>query len=198
MLVNITKEYCAPRPTPVTAPPMTPQIPLLNPVEIQPIVIVRKAEPPKEPTLNEKITSNYYKCDTLTQYIRADNAECLAKPIYSAPIAQNTAKAPQNVPQDNSSGNTYSRFQYGWCTYLASQLRPDLAVSGNAADWIRWSNGTTPRVGAIAVNTQGYGHVAYVLQISGDKILVRHMNWAGFGVTSDDWISLSYWSGYIY
>lgn len=105
----------------------------------------------------------------------------------------------ESAPSGRSSvsGNTWS-FPWGWCTFFASQARPDLPVRGNAADWIAWANSTTPQVGAVAVNTSGYGHVAIVLEIGEGEIKVRHMNWSGFGVVTDDWIDLSYWSGYIY
>ncbi len=92
-----------------------------------------------------------------------------------------------------NSGN----FSWGWCTWLADQLRPDIHATGNARDWIRYSNSKVPAVGAIAVNTSGLGHVAYVVDISPTQILVRHMNWKGFGKESTDWIDRTYWAGYI-
>ncbi len=113
-----------------------------------------------------------------------------AKPAVkkSAPVARSGAV----------SGN---RFVWGWCTWFASQQRPDLPVSGNARNWIRWSNSTTPNVGAVAVNTSaagGLGHVAIVIGLDGNRVKVRHMNYKGFGVVSEDWTNKSYWSGYIY
>ena len=64
----------------------------------------------------------------------------------------------------------------GQCTWYAAGMRPDLdgITTGNAAQWLKEakgkkSEGTTPAVGAIAVNTTadgGVGHVAYVANIT--------------------------------
>lgn len=126
-------------------------------------------------------------------------------PAREMPASQSWEPTATSLPNNTNSGRlsssgggyTANRFEWGWCTFFASQQRPDLAVTGNAADWIRWSNSTTPRVGAVAVNTSGLGHVAIVLDFNASQVLVRHMNWHGFGVISEDWIPLSYWSGYI-
>jgi surface antigen len=60
----------------------------------------------------------------------------------------------------------------GQCTWYAAGMRPDLdgITTGNAGEWLKEASGkkpegTTPVVGAIAVNTTadgGIGHVAYV------------------------------------
>lgn len=94
-------------------------------------------------------------------------------------------------------GSSVGNFEWGWCTWFAQSQRPDKVFSGNASDWIRFADSTQPVVGAIAVNTQGLGHVAIVIGVESDRVKVRHMNWQGFGVVSEDWISRSYWSGYI-
>lgn len=146
----------------------------------------KKPEPPKEPTLEEKIATNYYKCNTTTQWIWAQDASCHDK---APSIQQNTTTAPQN-----GSGG---RFEWGWCTFFADQQRPDIHATGNAADWIRYANSKTPAIGSVAVNTQGLGHVAIVTAVDGNRVQVVHMNWRGFGVVSTDWVDASYWSGYI-
>lgn len=97
-------------------------------------------------------------------------------------------------------GSGVNGFEWGWCTWYAQSQRMDKKFRGNAKDWMAFVNGYTPKVGAVAVNTNaagGYGHVAIVIGIKGSQIKVRHMNWAGFGVVTEDWIDKSYWSGYI-
>jgi surface antigen len=64
----------------------------------------------------------------------------------------------------------------GQCTWYAAGMRPDLdgITTGNASEWLKEASGkvpegTTPVVGAIAVNTTadgGVGHVAYVAGIT--------------------------------
>lgn len=122
------------------------------------------------------------------------------KQIEPKSIEPMELKVPTLTLQQSSIHNS-NRFVWGWCTYFAQSQRMDKQFSGNATDWIRFSNGTSPKIGAVAVNTYvagGLGHVAIVVDISGDKVLVRHMNYKGFGVISEDWTPLSYWSGYIY
>lgn len=73
-------------------------------------------------------------------------------------------------------GDPFATYQggedVGQCTWYAAGMRPDLdgITTGNASEWLKEasgkkSEGTTPVVGAIAVNTTaagGLGHVAYV------------------------------------
>ncbi len=47
-------------------------------------VIIEKqveVEPPKTYTIEEQVKLNVNNCDESTQWIRADNAECLDKPV---------------------------------------------------------------------------------------------------------------------
>lgn len=123
-------------------------------------------------------------------------------------------KFPKNTVRHRSGGGiaamsptsfpgNFRGFDWGWCTYYAQLSRPDKNFRGDAAAWMAFANGPVPRVGAVAVSTVGYyGHVAIVIDIGikehAGEIKVRHMNWRGFGVVSEDWTPLSYWSGYIY
>jgi surface antigen len=73
-------------------------------------------------------------------------------------------------------GDPFATYQngedVGQCTWYAAGMRPDLdgITTGNASEWLKEASGkrpegTTPVVGAIAVNTTaagGLGHVAYV------------------------------------
>lgn len=192
---------------------------------IKPVLaIIQKAQELQEPKEKLYIIKEG---DTLTSIAEANKssvARLWAKNIQLTNPDQLNVSDPLKIPEDNeilaerplpitvilpvqpttlpsaggvsNSGNSRN-FPYGWCTYFASQQRPDVPVRGNAADWLAWSNSTTPAIGAIAVNTQGLGHVAIVRAIGDGKILVEHMNWRGFGVVSEDWIDDSYWSGYI-
>lgn len=120
-------------------------------------------------------------------------SEKLKKRAESASIASRRMIKPISFP------GSFRGFDWGWCTYYAQLSRPDKSFRGDAAQWMAFANGSTPRVGAVAVSTTGYyGHVAIVIGIKGDQIKVRHMNWRGFGVVSEDWVAKSYWSGYIY
>lgn len=120
------------------------------------------------------------------------------KPRSVAYLTQSVAESASNRPKVLTGRNN---FEWGWCTWYAQSQRPDKVFNGNAGEWMAFVNGYEPRIGAVAVNTNaagGYGHVAIVIAIKGNQIKVRHMNWAGFGVVSEDWIDRSYWSGYIY
>lgn len=73
-------------------------------------------------------------------------------------------------------GDPFATYQHGedvgQCTWYAAGMRPDLdgITTGNAGQWLKEASGkkpegTSPVVGAIAVNTtadDGVGHVAYV------------------------------------
>jgi surface antigen len=138
-----------------------------------------------EPTLEEKIKKNVNNCNTDTQYIRADNAECLNKPQYRL----REQKAPETPVR---ASNGYNDMDYGYCTWFVKNLRPDLPTGlGHANSWYSraqafgLSVGSTPRVGAVATTTRGgYGHVSYVTGIEGNLIHVTEMNVAGWNVQS--------------
>jgi hypothetical protein len=46
-----------------------------------------------ELTLDQKIKSNFYKCNTDIEWIRADDATCLAKPVPTAQTVNNATQA---------------------------------------------------------------------------------------------------------
>lgn len=91
-------------------------------------------------------------------------------------------------------GNTYTR---GYCTWYVKNMRPDLPNNlGNADTWYSraaaqgMSVGSTPRVGAVAA-TKAYMHVALVVSIDGDRVLVKEMNYKAWNVVSTRWTSAS-------
>lgn len=123
--------------------------------------------------------------------------ETLPERPFPATVEMATQPTIEQTSAPSGRSSISGRFQWGWCTFFADQQRPDIGATGNAADWIRYANSSTPQKGAVAVNTSGLGHVAIVLDFNGSQVLVKHMNWAGFGEVSEDWIDYSYWSGYI-
>lgn len=159
-----------------------PQQDIINLIEKPPAIV----EQVKEPTIEEKIRTNYYRCTTDTQYIRADNAECLDKPQYRL-------KERKAAEQPVRASGGYNDMDYGYCTWFVKSLRPDLPIGlGNANTWYSraqafgLSVGSVPRVGAVATTTRGdYGHVSYVTGVEGGFIHVTEMNVLGWNVQSN-------------
>lgn len=137
-----------------------------------------------ELTLDEKIKTNYYKCDTERQYIRADNAECLDKPV----VVQKASRGAVNA----SNGNLYD---YHSCTWHAKSMRPDLPNNlGNAYSWVSRAQaqgiptGYEARAGA--VGQQG-NHVVYIISVSGDRVYLSERNYDWNGSYRERWASAS-------
>lgn len=132
---------------------------LLEPKPIETVQI----EKPVELTLEEKIKTNFYKCDESTQYIRADNAECIPRPV----VAQNTATSPVRRSGGQSTGWYYA----GQCTAYVASRRYVPDGWGNATDWKYhaqaegWTVSSVPVAGAIGWT---YGHVTFVESVNGD------------------------------
>ncbi|MBU1167237.1 LysM peptidoglycan-binding domain-containing protein [Patescibacteria group bacterium] len=123
----------------------------------------------------------------------------------SSSRSSTTTNAPKPVVKSGSKvGN---RFPWGWCTWYVAQKRGDVSWRGNAGTWLNGargsgrSTGKVPAVGAIMVTSEsGYGHVAYVEAVNGDKITVSEMNYRGFGVVSSRTVSAKsrVIKGYVY
>lgn len=99
-----------------------------------------------------------------------------------------------------TSGNTYT---YGYCTWYVKNRRPDISNGwGNADTWFSraqaegWAVGNKPKVGAVAA-ARGYMHVAYVIEVKGNRVKVAEMNYVGWNVASERWSDNSEWH-YIY
>jgi surface antigen len=116
--------------------------------------------------------------------------------VSSSPIQARIAQSARG----SSAGNTYG---YGWCTWYAKQMRPDLPNSlGNGGQWVAnaraqgIATGTVPRAGAIAEQS---GHVAYVEAVNGDQVTVSEMgyNYTPGTVTRRTVSASTFW-GYIY
>lgn len=147
--------------------------------------VTEKKEEPKEPTLDEKIASNYYTCTNL-QWIRADNATCLDKPIA---IVETPVTSPQNnsqltvftssASQGAVSGNSYFA---GQCVWYIKNIVPWVENGwGNGNDWVYKSGhriSATPAVGTVAAAIS-YNHVALVTAVSENTVTVSEMNYKG-------------------
>ena len=152
-------------------------------------------------------------CDEATQWVRADNGQCIDKPGARRSTASSAAPAPAQrattparpaatAPRGATSGNLYS---YGYCTWYVKNRRPDLPNNlGNADTWLSraraqgYATGSTPRVGAVAYALTGYMHVAYVTAVHGNgTVTVSEMNFKGWNVTSTRTVPASQFA-YIY
>lgn len=97
-----------------------------------------------------------------------------------------------------STNNFYGKshdFPYGQCTWLVAQKRA-IPAWGNAIEWL--SNAAAsgyktcvgryciPQAGAV-ISLEGdkiYGHVGYIEQVKGDKVIFSEMNYIGWGKTN--------------
>lgn len=157
-------------------------------IEPEPIAVV--TETIKELTVEEKIASNFYKCDEATQWIWASDATCHDKQVVGQISRENTSKPIKNQSQASSGW-----YEWGWCTYYVSTQRQ----VGQWNDAISWPSqarndgytvSTTPIVGAIA---QKGNHVAIVRAVENGQITIQEMNYEGFGVISSRTISPTGW-----
>ncbi|HXC78058.1 MAG TPA: CHAP domain-containing protein, partial [Candidatus Acidoferrum sp.] len=109
---------------------------------------------------------------------------------------------PFNFYKDPGAGD-----DVGQCTWYAAGRRPDLwnIATHDAKRWLadvsgRVPEGTVPVVGAIAVQTTGqWGHVAYVVGISGSNVIVDDANYRNdLTIRYAHAIPASDFQGYIY
>jgi surface antigen len=112
------------------------------------------------------------------------------QPAAPAPVKSSVAVAaatPKSRPTFSASygANGYS---YGYCTYYVAGRRRVPSNWGNASQWYYnaiasgYSVGSSPRPGAIAQTSGGwggFGHVAYVESVNGGSVTVSEMNYNG-------------------
>lgn len=103
----------------------------------------------------------------------------------------------QGVPQaaPHAPGSAANRYARGNCTWYVASKRAVPSNWGNANTWLPraraqgYATGTIPVPGAVAWTPAGvYGHVAYVEQVNGDKVLVSEMNYRGYNITDTRWV----------
>jgi surface antigen len=133
-------------------------------------------------TVAQAATPAPSRCDEATQWVRADNGQCIDKPgAYRQAAAPQAATQPVAPAAAAVSGSHYTGNGM-WCTDYVHSRRPDVPIYGNAGyNWISAAQadgkatGTTPRAGAIAVMS---GHVAYVESVNADgSYVVSEMGW---------------------
>lgn len=127
--------------------------------------------------------------EPLVEDMIATEVETSIKPVVEEVASEPTYVEPV-VTYDAS--NTYPM---GQCTWGAKVLAPWVGnYWGNANQWLvsgsaaGHTTGTTPQVGAVAVWTGGaggYGHVAVVTAVDGDKIQVMEANYGGSAEQAD-------------
>lgn len=161
-------------------------------IETQETAIVQQVIP--EPTVEEKIATNYYKCDTDTQWIRKDTAECKQKTSNTPPKAQSPVRTAGNSSQ--ASSGWYPKYQ---CTWYVSTRRA-VGQWNDASDWLwqarrdGYTTSSTPIVGAIGWE---YGHVVYVEAVDGDRVQISEANYDWNGSIRTIWVEASKYT-YIY
>lgn len=166
--------------------PSPPQL-IFQPPEPEPIT-TQQTEPP-EPSLEDKIKNNFYKCNTDTHWIRADNATCLIKPVYAPPPAEPIhvpAATEKAVRQPVKSSNGLNGYDYPSCTGHVALKRYVPPGWGNAYEWLgnaRSSGYTisdTPVAGSIGWRGN---HVVYVEAVYDSHIRISENNYDYNGST---------------
>lgn len=120
----------------------------------------------------------------------ADKAakEAAEKLAAEQAAAQAQAALATNMVSEVTVEYTANTYPAGQCTWGAKEMAPWVGnYWGNGGDWaasaaaLGYEVGTTPKVGAIAVWTDGgYGHVAYVTDVAADgTIQVMESNYGG-------------------
>ncbi|MFX3887247.1 CHAP domain-containing protein [Streptococcus suis] len=123
----------------------------------------------------------------LTRTVMEKEAAAKAAAKAAAEAAAQAALA-TNMVSEVAVEYTSNTYPAGQCTWGAKEMAPWVGnYWGNGGDWaasaaaLSYEIGTTPKVGAIAVWTDGgYGHVAYVTDVAADgTIQVMESNYGG-------------------
>lgn len=123
----------------------------------------------------------------LTRTVMEKEAAAKAAAKAAAEAAAQAALA-TNMVSEVAVEYTANTYPAGQCTWGAKEMAPWVGnYWGNGGDWaasaaaLGYEVGTTPKVGAIAVWTDGsYGHVAYVTDVAADgTIQVMESNYGG-------------------
>ena len=121
-----------------------------------------------------------------------------------------TTKTPTIASSGVSGASVGGRITAGWasgqCTEYVAKRVP-VYWRGNANQWITNARavgiptGIEPRVGSIVQTREsGWGHVAVVEKIEGNRMLISEQNYKGLYIVSQRWITIGdpIISGYIY
>ena len=99
--------------------------------------------------------------------------------------------APTSLSTNNFYGQSHN-FPFGQCTWWVAQKRA-IPAWGNANSWLTNAKAEgysvcqgrycVPRAGAVIslLGDRTYGHVGYVEQVKGDKVIFSEMNYIGWG-----------------
>lgn len=146
---------------------------VIDSITKEPPAIVQTVAP-VELTLQQKIDTNHYKCNTDLEWIWASDATCHPKQVQSTTRTQSTVKQPRN----GSTG--LNGYYVGQCTGHVASLRYVPAGWGDATNWgyaassAGWTVSNTPVAGAIAWRS---GHVAFVISVGAGTVLISEQNY---------------------
>lgn len=124
----------------------------------------------------------------LTKKVEAAKAAAAKAAAEAAAQVAAQAALATNMVSEVAVEYTANTYPAGQCTWGAKEMAPWVGnYWGNGGDWaasaaaLGYEVGTTPKVGAIAVWTDGgYGHVAYVTDVAADgTIQVMESNYGG-------------------
>lgn len=169
------------------------------PIVPEPIQIVleakqtREIEEPavRELTVEEKIATNYYECDESIEYIRADNAQCLPKPVQRVQRVQTPTTPSQSQTTVRRAVDASNTYVWGNCTWFIKNTVSWIPNGlGNANQWdnraraMGFTVNSTPQVGSVGVDNSGYyGHVVQITGVNSDgTVNLVEMNYSGLGV----------------
>jgi surface antigen len=154
----------------------------LEPVKIELVIKKEKPKPTKAEQLAKDIKNDVNDCEPL-YYISAEDASCLPKPVR---------KPVKTAPTVAYSG--FNGYEYGQCTYGVASWRSVPSNLGHAKTWgYRWAGvvSDVPIVNAVAWSTRGYyGHVALVLAVDGNRVLIREQNYDWRGSVREVWVDV--------
>lgn len=124
----------------------------------------------------------------ITKQVTTQEASAAASKVAETATAKAQAALATNMISEVTIEYTTNTYPAGQCTWGAKVMAPWVGNNwGNGGDWATsaaaadFEVGTRPRVGAIAVwSDGGYGHVAYVTGVAADgKIQVMESNYSG-------------------
>jgi len=182
-----------------TAPIDTTAIQIFEEHKIELVIPTPEPEPVITPQeqLKINIDTNVNNCDESLYWISAENATCLAKPVYTPKTVLRTSNTIRNVSKSRSGSPPLSWWGNGQCTQWVASQR-SVGHWNNARSWTwqaqrdGWSTGSTPVAGAIG---QKNNHVVYVESVNSNGTFnLSEMNYQSVGVITYRTVSSSGWN----